>query len=476
MHCGALSAEYLASRLGADGRLDLEDGAIHARMVSTLLEWGILVEDSAGVRLSKDVDAITFHLFIPLIDTFGPVLKQVRLPDCPLFFCSGLVELAKESAGSERERGTVVAAGGQGATAAQAAVSCLGEMAERISLFAGRDHDPRLHTATPRYSELSLGSFLGFSQRQEFRMRAFYPGFNQWFQNGKIDWNQISSRRVLVSNLKDGSVAEIPSLGVLLAENADPMMSDLSLASTSGTAVWSTYEKASERALRELVERDAFGQAWYNRLGITCLNGDDFGGLIPKKIVDYLLGRARNARICYVDTNLSVHIVAAFSYSDDGLGASVGVSAARTTEKAALSAVCEMLQGEYSLDLSARAYRASGSRGAGDIPPALAYGRRTSIVNDLNLHAAPVADTAKLERVYTADELEASCHDNDIELWRFDATRAELGVPCIKILSPDLCSWQPRFGKQRLFNGVVERGLAVEPGREEDFERRPFPF
>lgn len=476
MHCEKCSAEFLASRFDTDGRVNLEGDGAHAPMVSTLIEWGIFVDEPAGVRLSKDVEQTTFHLFVRLIDGFSPVLKPVRLTNCPVFFCSGLVELTKEGAGQEKSEALVIAAGGQGASEARAAVSCLGEMAERISLFAGPGRDPRIHFAAPRQAELELGPFLGFSRRQEARLCARYQNFNQWFQNGKLDWNQISSRRVLVSNMKDGSVAPIPSLGVLLAEEGLPVTPENGFASTSGAAVWSTREKASERALYELVERDAFAQAWYNRLGITCLNSRDFNGLVPKKISNYLLGRARNTGVYHINTNLCVQIVAAISYSNNGLGACVGVSAAGTAEEAALSAVCEMLQGEYSLDLSARSYRAADSGAGRDLPPALAYGSRISIVDDLRLNTAPAADMAALERVHTADELEASCHDNGIELWRFDATRAELDIPCIKMLSPDLCSWQPRFGKQRLFNGAVELGLATEPGLEEDFEQRPFPF
>jgi ribosomal protein S12 methylthiotransferase accessory factor len=80
------------------------------------------------------------------------------------------------------------------------------------------------------------------------------------------------------------------------------------------------------------------------------------------------------------------------------------------------------------------------------------------------------------DKAFSYDGLLEALREKGITVWEFDATRPDLGVPCIKLFSPELCTWQPRFGKDRLFQGVVERGLRTEPEREEVFAGRSFPF
>jgi ribosomal protein S12 methylthiotransferase accessory factor len=97
-------------------------------------------------------------------------------------------------------------------------------------------------------------------------------------------------------------------------------------------------------------------------------------------------------------------------------------------------------------------------------------------LNDLPLGKVQETVGGQLERRFSYDDLLQSCSERGIDIWEFDATRQDLGIPCVKLLSPHLCGWEPRFGKARLYQGVVDRGLRSSPAEEAEFAARPFPF
>lgn len=441
-----------------------------------LLEWGLAEEAGADICLPAGVSAETVSLFAGLIDTFDPILKRVALKDSPMHFCTGLVRLPSPWNPAPTEARLTIPAGGQGENPALAAISCLGEMAERISLFSKGPGDQRTFDKKNAFEDLPLGPVLGFSARQEKKFAELYPAVQAVLRNDRIDWNGLSGRRVWVTNLRDGRRGQIPAFGVLLGEREGAAGSVPRVASSSGAAVWSNREDAARRALHELVERDAFGRAWYNRLGITRVYRDDWDRILPENLAQYLIGRARSTCVMRVVSDLDVHVLAAASYRENGLGGCLGVAAAPTAAGAAFSAVAEMLQAEISLELSARAYEADRRRGDVQMPPGLAAAGTLRLSDELGLEDLPRTDPKALAQVYDEGDLERSCHARNIDLWQFDATRADLGIPCVKILSPQLCSWQPRFGKERLFIAKGAISKAERDVLELEFEKRPFPF
>lgn len=434
------------------------------------------MEDRPTINLASGVSAETVGLFAGLIDRYDPVLKPVALKDCPIHFYTGLVRFPASRDAGVTEAGITIPAGGQGGDPAKAAVSCLGEMTERISLISEGLRDPRISSRTNEPEDLPLGPVLGFSARQERKFAELYPGVRAVLQQHRIDWNALSDRRLEVTNLRDGRHAQIPAFGVLMGERERAAGSVPGLVSSSGAAVWSSREEAARRALQELAERDAFGRAWYNRLGITRVYRHDWGRVLPEKLADYLTGRTRRTALLQVASDLDVHVLAAVSYQKDGFGGCLGVAASSTATGAGFSAVSEMLQAEISLELSARAYETDRKRGDAQMPPGLAIARTLRLSDELGVEELPRTDPGGLARVYEAGDLERSCHVRNIDLWQFDATRADLGIPCVKILSPHLCSWQPRFGKERLFVGKGRLSVSEMEVLELEFEKRPFPF
>ncbi|GAA0781565.1 hypothetical protein GCM10009077_28250 [Roseibium denhamense] len=167
-----------------------------------------------------------------------------------------------------------------------------------------------------------------------------------------------------------------------------------------------------------------------------------------------------------------MHIAVSISCSPDGKDTALGAGAGWTFVAALQSAATEMLQSENSLRLMDKAYMAS----TGKVPSHLAYARGRSVFDDLPLQSAPMADSAGLMTEYSFAALLDDLAARDFQIWEFDATRDDLKIPCVKLFSADLCSWQPRFGKERLFQGVVDRGWRQQRASEEEFAARPFPF
>ncbi|MEP0235356.1 YcaO-like family protein [Roseibium sp.] len=468
--------KHLACKLSeAGGVLPLEGLEKSPGDAARLLcNWGAARIVRGSLQLVAPMTFGLLTLFAPLLDLCRPGIFDTPLPGCPLQLKAGLADVLGPSWGACEPDILKLVAGGQGVLGAQALISCLGEMAERLSLFSQGTDDGRVFDRGDGGEELALGGLLGFSQRQERELARALAGAAAHFSGDQIDWNAFDRRRVCMRDLATGREVQVPAFGVLMGEGRGLGLSGLSLTSTAGAAVWSEPEEAHRWALHELVERDAVGQFWYNRLGITRLESGVWREFIHRNCGAYLAERQRKTIFLRVDTDLSAHVILAVSFERDGLGACLGASAAPTAEGATMSALGEMLQAEQSLGLMARAHK-DAPPGA-QPPSALRYASGTRIAQDLGIAEAKPADIASLSIVYERDALLESCLAKSVTLFAFDATRSDLAIPCIKIMSPHLCSWQPRFGKPRLFDGVVDRGWAKSRAAEQVFENRPFPF
>ncbi|MBO6755388.1 MAG: YcaO-like family protein [Roseibium sp.] len=442
-------------------------------VLGDLLRVGILVRSDGGLALGNDVDLQTLRLFWPLLSEFGPRLRPVRIAGCPVHFCTGLVNAVAGAKAHEPAVSGRMASGGQGASAGLAAIACLGEMAERISLFIRPDGtDERLQSRCDTLLDLDAGAFLGFSPAQTRALWGRIAGAELQSDGGPHEWSALSDDRVHVTHMRTGQSAQLAAFAVMLGGGqAHPPF----LGSTVGSAVHGTIEEATRRALLELAERDAIARAWYNRLWITSVPGRLVAQNMCSPLADFLEQRARVTAIFRVQTDLKVHVFAAVSHAPDGYGGAVGFAAARCVPEAMDGAVREMLQGEFSMQLTAQAAKKAGTDPS-HASKALAYGRSVRISDDLKLGEWPAAETSVLERIYGPDELIESCFDEDIDLWLFDATRSDLKMPCAKVLSPDLCSWEPRFGKRRLYPKSAFDDPAQRRSLEEAYSRRPFPF
>lgn len=457
---------------------NLDDGLFRPQLIADLSQIGLLVPDVAeGRQVLKIVDK-DLQLFFPLLRSFEVRLVPLARENCPIQFCTGILKSPENPVQTRKNYEGSIPAGGQGRTSVSAAFGCLGELAERLSLCSLGTSDSRIQSLDPVQPEVGLGRILGLSEGQIGKIQRKFDWQSSRTNGGEVDWEGMSARRLIVHQLGDNKTAQIPSLGVLFNEFEAFAGIDLSFASSSGCAVWHSREGARSRALLELLERDAVSQAWYNRLGITSLKTEVQDDIISQSVAEYLHDRPRTTRLYAVATEFEIHVIVALSFDADGRNAAFGSSAGWDIGMAAESAIREMLQGEISLELMQRSFSATETVGHADIKPPrqLEYARQKSIFDDLPINEVCTAAESELSKTYSYDATLQSCLDRKIEIWEFDATRADLKIPCVKLMSPDLCSWEPRFGKKRLFNGVVDRGLRTAAATEAEFAERPFPF
>lgn len=445
-------------------------------VLSGLVSAGLIASTERDVRPVNPDAEHALRLFEPVLRADRVRLVPVFLPSCPIHFCTAVVT-SQNSDGQRTAKATgSFAAGGQANTKIGASISCIGEVAERLTLCSLGQDDPRVVGVTKGEYQADLASIMGFSEAQTSDLLRKRTELGRESRGSVIDWSKLSNRLVRVSNLLNGTEARLPAFASLFGEVVLEQGLKVGISSTVGCAVWSDLVGARERALLELAERDAVAQAWYNRLGITVVPKPVLREKISDNLMRYLSERHRKTTICRVETDLPVHVAVAISHRGDGQAAAFGACAEWDLGSAIFGAITEMLQGEISLSAMETAYPDRSHEQGRRIPSQLRYARERSILDDWPVGEA--AETAAISEaeVFTYDGLLEALRQKGITVWEFDATRPDLGVPCIKLFSPELCIWQPRFGKDRLYRGVVERGLRTEPEREEVFAERPFPF
>ncbi len=457
-------------------------GAGLAGMSDELLDGLVRVGLAENCRAGTDQRELfigsELETFLPLLASFDVKLVPFERPDCPVRFCTGIAKARKGDVDGNLWVPTAIPAGGQADCLRNATLSCLGEISERISLFVSAGPDSRIFPKQNDQPQVDCSAILGFSPSQEKEMVNKGNFDLPVDESGRIDWNSLSTRCVTVRQIEAMATAQLPSYAALFGEAKAATKRVPGLASSIGCAVWKELDGARDRALLELVERDAIAQLWYNRLGITFLDVDKTREVLDHPVVDYLENAPRWWGVYRVRTDLPVHVIAAISSEANGLSAAFGSAAAFDLRSACLSAIKEMLQSENALGLMDTAFPKGVDKeaGPGRIPRQLSYARRSSIFRDLPLQEAQPASEAGMHMCYSPGELLGMCRDKGIDIWEFDATHPDLGIPCIKMFSAQLCSWEPRFGKKRLYDGVVDSGLRGFPASEAEFAARPFPF
>ncbi len=242
------------------------------------------------------------------------------------------------------------------------------------------------------------------------------------------------------------------------------------LASSTGTAIRDTAEAATGHALRELVERDTVAVWWYNRLVPHRLPASRSMAALPPDVATHLDERPRLVWHLLLDTDLPAAVIVAVSCEADGRAVALGAAAAETVDAAILASTLEMLQIETSLIQM----RMAAEAGAIEPPPLLLWSNGTDALASPVLHGTDARPPAGPPPGDT-DALLAALRAADIDVVAVDITRPEIPIPVVKIVSPVLRDWGPRFAPGRLTELPVSLGLREAPLAEGDLAE-PFPL
>lgn len=392
---------------------------------------------------------------IGLMDRLEMDLVPIAADDCPVRFCSGFVTLADLPFASGLE-GRLICVG-QGVTQAAASLACLGELAERLSVLSRGEGDDLISDSPAggsRADRISAGAVLSYSAAQQADLMRDYPDLRA-DNDGAIAWETLSGRCMRVTALDGETRALAPSLVCLLREGRFYGVAGAPVTSTNGAASWWTLDGARQRAVMELIERDTVACWWANRLTPPRLELGVVRDLLPAELADWLAERARQTHFLRLSNDLGCPVFAAISQDAAGKCLAYGFKAALASADAVTGATLEMVQMEMHLQtVSDNLPRGAG----GDFAhPLMQLSQTVDVARLPWLCGVPDRGPVRTEASWPG--LVAQLVERSIPVWTFDATRADIGVPTVKAISPVLRDWSSRFGPGRLYDLPVQLGL-----------------
>ncbi len=343
------------------------------------------------------------------------------------------------------------AANGRGMDDAACRRSGLGEAIELASacawgnetLVEGRSED----LSGPAFSQVALS---GFSADQIADRDIWNHHFNGVDEIPVMSDHARPRRWIAARGPKNDDAVWLEAESVLIGL-CDPDTGREGIADTNGCAAGTSASDARLRALLELVERDAAGRWWYQRQRRPVMLMGNIGSP-ARRIHRAFAGAGRSCWAFDITSDLGVPVVAAVSEREDTGAISLGFGAAISQEGAAAAAYAELAQMSLLTDAAIA---------TGNARPAVAIWldqitRHTPpLVPEDMPQAQPVNAQLRFQRgLNTADALE-ECQSRLAQLgcrvFFVDHTRPEFAVPVWRAVSPDLCTWKPRFGRRRLF-------------------------
>lgn len=369
------------------------------------------------------------------------------------------------------------ASSGKGFTDVQACASALAEALERYSASAHGD-EPRERSTLDAMRErgaIDPRDVMLFSAAQ-YAARAGparQAAVHDWVpdpidEDTPLDWSPAWS-------LTEQRVRYLPTGFLYLGHR--PFGAGVHChADSNGCAAGNTREEALLQGLCELVERDAAGIWWYNRICRPAIDVDDFEG--PEWDATRAFYRREGRELWLLDLTNDVRVptvVAVSRFPDRGEEQIlVGLGTHLDVGIAAMRAVSEMNQMYSALD--------GMRRGAGLNAALASWLSDATIANQPYLAIAPGA----LRRRRDFDDVSGADILDDIHAVRraieargmtvlaCDQTRADVGLPVVKAIVPGLRHFRERFAPGRLYDVPVELGWRTH--RIAEAELNPVAF
>jgi ribosomal protein S12 methylthiotransferase accessory factor len=369
---------------------------------------------------------------------------QLRSEWAPGLLClGGELRLTPEEAAAHGAAGLSVTATGLSLT--EALTALLGEAAERLSEFE-RPGDIVAADAGDRAgpaSALLAGGWIDEAMRgasvSRDRIRAWMRAVDL-ADNGRVDVPADLCLR------RRPERRQLQPVGALSA----------------GCAAGQTSDMAAQRAILELVERDAAALWWLGGRPPRLLPA---GSAALRAGMD-LLQRLRNGqvarttRLLDLTTDLELPAIAAVSIDADGTGLACGLAARSDAGDAACAALRELMQMELSAPLARLKLSERGEDGLNDADRR--HLRRSALQTErcplLEPKLVGEAGGGSASRDLSAPTLGRLLTRRGVRLAMIDLTRSDIGVPVLRAMSPDLqplASWPVT---QRLASVIAAHG------------------
>lgn len=368
---------------------------------------------------------------------------------------------------------------GKGMNAMQAKASALCEGLERYSgVFSG--DEPRVMSSFRELGELAIhpNACMLFSDRQlaerdeRNATSSRYGYIPQPFDpDARIDWTPVWS-------LTHDRPRYLPTQFCYFSYPAEENQ-DFCIDCSNGNAAGNSLEEAVLQGFLELVERDAVGVWWYNRVQVPGVDLDSFGEPYLDRLRTYLKQRHRELWALDLTGDLGIPVFAAVSRRTDGPQEQImfGFGAHLDPRIALLRAATEMNQMLTPILDSPP-----------DGPPphlndedTLDWLQSAVIAEHAYLLPKPTAATtaSTYSTTWTDDLKDDVVHCRSVvenlglEMLVHNQTRVEIGMPVVKVIVPGLRHFWSRFAPGRLYDVPVKLNWLERPRAEEELNPVP---
>ena len=393
----------------------------------------------AGVEIDEMVEACDFAARIGLFASFETLAHQP--------FATVSASFSGPPIGNS-QAGATYSVGGRGRTAADAIRGCIMEAAETAAFLCPGGPEP---DSVDRCSSL-LADLLHLSERQ--RLGGRWTDSTYQAVRPFVD-PQTKLRPDSIEFISAESGKSVLVAADLCLLNRRTKEGGVKLADSNGLAASVHADDAVERAVAELVERDAFAIWWYNRIPFrplpldTVLDGNDV-----EAVLSYQLYGRRRLRLFDVSPDTRLVVCCAVSWGQHGNELCLGSAARPTHSEAAAAALAEMCQLECDMvrlmsnpapsHPSWRAYRRFWSLDVHTVLPFL-----TGDPDGIENKTTGASDTGSV-----MDDLAK----RGIEILLARRQIPGTGYVVAKAIAPQLRHWTPGFGPGRLYDVPVKLG------------------
>jgi ribosomal protein S12 methylthiotransferase accessory factor len=368
---------------------------------------------------------------------------------------------------------------GKGTSDAQARASALCEGLERYSaVFRGDEPRRRARLTDLGDAGIHPNACMHFSDRQYREREALNaegPGYDDvplpFDPGAEIDWTPVWS-------LSRRAVRYLPT-SFCYFNYPQECGRAYCWSCSNGNAAGNTREEAILQGFLELVERDSVALWWYNRVRRPGVDPESFGDPYLRELRAFLRRHHRDLWFLDLTSDLGIPVFAAASRRTDGGMEQIlfGFGAHLDARIALLRAVTELNQ-----MLGPVLNSPADAPGGHLTDKTTVHWLRTATVAN-QPYLAPLDGPARTASGYPpcrTDDLrddvlfcQALVERHGMEMLVLDQTRAEIGLPVVKVIVPGLRHFWTRFAPGRLYDVPVRLGWLPQALAEEQLNPIP---
>ena len=372
-------------------------------------------------------------------------------------------------------------AAGKGASAAQAKASCLAEAVERyLCGYTGRE--PRMRATWDRVRTQAPHpyTYLNYSERQ-YDIREEWnkanDGFNwvgERFDEARtIDWTPAWS-------LSGNALRWLPTRYCYFQyrETQGGEENIFCRGDFNGCASGSTVEEAIVQGFFELIERDACGLWWYNRVRRPAFDLDTLDDPFIRRARAWAEASKRGLSVLDLTTDLGLPVAMAVAHDlADGGSIVFGLGAHFDPAIAVSRALAELNQ-LGSLE-GIKAIKEARSSSGDHVDTVVEWMRNHTLDTDPYCVPAGVVSTRRYAAPPIVDLKQAVEHcvravsDHGYDMIVLDQSRAEVDFAAARVVVPGLRHFWARLGEGRLYRAPVDMGWLSAARTEADLNPIP---